>query len=216
MYFVGTDLHKQTITMHVVDQARQSVASKRLDCCDTPGIVAWLLDFRPFQLVVEATASFEWFVQLIEPLAERVLLAHPAKLRVIAESTRKSDKSPRATRRGELDAKVLAEFLARDMIPQAHRPSPRQRQHRVLVRQRYYLRKRVTSVKNRIRRMLCNYNADLPDLFSQSTRRSGRLLCVMVSMVQHGQPYRLVARVGSGRASTDTPMSVSGPVAVSQ
>ena len=39
------------------------------------------------------------FVRLAEPLAEKVLLAHPKKLRVIAESTRKSDR---------LDAQVLA------------------------------------------------------------------------------------------------------------
>jgi transposase len=173
MYFVGTDLHKQTITMHIVNQARQSIASKRLDCSDTQGIATWLAGFRPFQLVVEATASYEWFVQLVEPLADRVVLAHPGKLRVIAESTRKSDK---------LDARVLADFLALDMIPEAHRPSPRQRQHRVLVRHRYYLRQRATSVKNRIRRILSNYNADLPDLFSIGTRQAGRHVPAGVSV----------------------------------
>ena len=173
MYFVGTDLHKQTITMHIVDQARQKIASKRLHCSDSQGITTWLAGFRPFQLVVEATASYEWFVQLIEPLAERVVLAHPAKLRVIAESTRKSDK---------LDARVLADFLALDMIPEAHRPSPRQRQHRILVRHRYYLRKRLTSVQNRIRRILSNYNADFPDLFSAATRQAGRHIPAGVSM----------------------------------
>ena len=31
----------------------------------------------PYELVVEATASYEWFVQLIEPTAERIVLAHP-------------------------------------------------------------------------------------------------------------------------------------------
>jgi transposase len=164
MYFVGTDLHKESITMHVVDQARKTIACERLHCSNTKGITAWVAGFRPFQLVVEATASYEWFVQLVEPLAERVVLAHPGKLRVIAESTRKSDK---------LDAKVLAEFLAMNMIPEAHRPSPRQRQHRILVRHRYYLRKRTTSVKNRIRRILSDYNADIPDLFRISTRRAG-------------------------------------------
>jgi transposase len=100
-------------------------------------------------------------------MADRVVLAHPGKLRIIAESTRKSDK---------LDARVLADFLALDMIPEAHRPSPRQREHRGLVRHRYYLRKRATSVKNRIRRILSNYNADFPDLFSIATRREGRHL----------------------------------------
>jgi len=165
MHSIGCDLHKKTITMCVVNQARVPSASRRFSCTDTAGITAWLTEFRPFQLVVEATASYEWFVKLIEPSADRVILAHPGKLRVIAESTRKSDK---------LDARVLAEFLALDMIPEAHRPSPRQRAHRNLVRQRYYLRKRTTSVKNRIRRVLSNYNGDFPDLFSIRARREGR------------------------------------------
>src|SRR6266852_349158 len=149
MYFIGSDLHKKTITLHVVDQARRTVASRRFSCSDTGAMIAWIMQFIPFRIVVEATASYEWFVQLAEPLAERVVLAHPGKLRVIAESTRKSDK---------LDAQVLAEFLARDMIPQAHRPTPRQREHLRLVRHRYYLHKRTTPDKNRTRRILIAYN----------------------------------------------------------
>ncbi len=172
MHSIGCDLHKKTITMHVVDQARQTRASKRLDCSDPQGILRWVEQFLPFELVVEATASYEWFVKLVEPAADRIVLAHPGKLRIIAESTRKSDK---------LDARVLAEFLAMDMIPEAHRPTPRQRAHRNLVRQRYYLRKRATSVKNRIRRVLSNYNADFPDLFSISARREGRYMPTCLS-----------------------------------
>lgn len=172
MHFIGADLHKQTIRFHVVDQARRKIAAQTLTCSDPARIREWLAAFRPFKLVVEATASYEWFVQLIEPLADRIVLAHPTKLRVIAESTRKSDK---------LDAQVLAEFLALDMIPEAHRPTPRQRQHRALVRQRYYLRKRTTSVKNRIRRILADYNADFPELFTAETRRARKRFPVKVS-----------------------------------
>jgi transposase len=165
MYFVGADLHKKTIRMHVMNQDRKTLAAKTLSCSDPESIRLWLKQFQPFQLVVEATASYEWFVQLIEPLAERVVLAHPAKLRVIAESTRKSDK---------LDARVLAEFLAMDMIPRAYRPTPRQREHRRLMRHRHYLGRRRVSVKNRIRRILMDYNADFPALFQSRVRRAGR------------------------------------------
>jgi len=56
-----------------------------------------------------------------------LVLAHPKKLRVIAESTRKSDK---------IDAEVLGVFWGSDMIPEAYRPTPRVGQHRVLVRHR--------------------------------------------------------------------------------
>jgi transposase len=106
--------------------------------------VEFFRQFRPFQVVVEATASYQWFVELVEPLAEKIVLANPKKLRVIAESTKKTDR---------LDAHVLAEFLARDMIPKAHMPTPRQRQHRALVRHRQYIRGRMTAVRNKLRRV---------------------------------------------------------------
>jgi transposase len=163
MNFIGCDLHKKTITMCVVNQNRVQLASRRFACTDTVGILLWLGRFRPFQLVVEATASYEWFAQLVEPLADRVVLAHPGKLRIIAESTNKSDK---------LDARVLAELLAAGMIPEAYRPTLRQREHRRLVRHRQYLRGRITSVRNRIRRILSDYNADRADLFTVRGRRA--------------------------------------------
>jgi transposase len=159
--FIGVDLHKKTIVICVVNQAFQILHRKRFYCSETERIAAWLATQRPFELVVEATASYEWFVQLVETQAERVVLAHPGKLRVIAESTRKSDK---------IDAQVLAEFLAHGMIPTAHRPTPRQREHRRLVRYRHEVQGHITSLKCRIRRILADYNADRADLFSAKGR----------------------------------------------
>jgi transposase len=141
MKFAGCDLHKQSITVCVVNQSREVLLRRTLLCINEGGI-------RRF---------FEELGELVESLAHRVLLAHPQKLRVIAESTRKSDR---------LDAQALAEFLALDMIPTSYRPTPRQREHRVLVRQRDRIQRRLTSVKNRLRRVLSNYNADRRDLCS--------------------------------------------------
>src|SRR5436305_9740648 len=133
MKSVGIDLHKQTISVCVKNQERKVLKRQSLNCGEPGKIVAFFREVGEFQAVVEATASYEWLWQLLEPLADRLVLAHPKKLRVIAESTRKTDR---------LDAQVLAEFLALDMIPEAYRPSPRLRQHRALVRQRCYLRRR--------------------------------------------------------------------------
>src|SRR5262245_7557981 len=110
MKYVGIDLHKQSITVCVVDQDRAVLQTRRFACADTARIDAFFAGLGPFEAVVEATASYEWLWQRLEPLARRLVLAHPGKLRVIAESTKKSDK---------LDARVLAEFLALDMIPPA-------------------------------------------------------------------------------------------------
>jgi transposase len=159
MNYVGIDLHKKTISLCVVDQERKVVDRRRFYCSETERIVTFFGEIGPFQAAVEATASYEWLVSLIEPLADRVVLVHPKKMRIIAESTRKSDK---------LDAEVLAVFLALDMIPEAYRPSKRQRAHRILVRHRSYLSRRLTSVRNKIRRIASNYNADREDLFSEA------------------------------------------------
>ena len=165
MVFVGVDLHKKTISLCVVNREIQILERKRLACYDPELIVdffkALRKQHRKVLVVLEATASYEWFVKLVEPFAQRVLLAHPKKLRVIAESTRKSD---------QLDARILAEFLARDMIPEAFRPSPRQREHRALVRYRQRVQKGITSIKNSLRRILSHYNADIPNLFTQTGR----------------------------------------------
>lgn len=158
MHFIGVDLHKKSITVCVMNEERTILARKTLYCSQPELILEFFQQWRPFKVVIEATAGYFWFVELIEPLAERGVLANPAKLRVIAESTKKTDR---------LDAQTLAEFLARDMIPEAHRPPLRQRQHRELVRHRQYIRGRMTSVRCKIRHILSNHNADRKDLFSE-------------------------------------------------
>jgi transposase len=155
--YVGIDLHKNSIVTCVMDQDRKILGRRTLACGQVREIRAYFESLRPFQAVVEATASYEWLFELIEPLADKLVLAHPGKLRVIAESVKKTDR---------LDAQVLAEFLARDMIPTAYRPTPRQRQHRTLVRHRQFLQGQVTAIKNKMRRFASDYNADRKDLFT--------------------------------------------------
>ena len=160
MKFIGVDLHKKTISlcvMMVVDGKREVVTRRRFICLDTAGIRRFFEQQGTFQVVVEATASYEWFLLLIEDLADRCVLAHPRKLRIIAECKHKSDK---------IDAYVLAELLTVDMIPEAYRPGPRIRQHRVLVRHRRWLQGRITSLKCKLHDKAAFHNADIANLFT--------------------------------------------------
>lgn len=164
MKYVGVDLHKHVISVCVMVQEgkenrRRVLEQRRFACSDTDGLKVFMTGLGKFQVVVEATTGYEWFLELAAPLAERVVLAHPRKLRVIAETKNKTDK---------LDARVLAEFLVLDMIPEAYRPTPRERQHRVLVRHRHYLQGRVTSAKTKLRHLLAAHNADIKPLFTQA------------------------------------------------
>jgi len=161
MKYVGVDLHKHVIVVCVVvrrGRRTEVVCRRRFACRDTDAIREFFAGLGRFEVVVEATAAYEWFFLLIEDLADRLVLAHPKKLRVIAESTRKTDK---------IDAHVLAIFLALDMIPEAYRPSPRVRQYRVLVRHRCWLQRRIGAIKSKLRNILAHYNADVKELFTQ-------------------------------------------------
>lgn len=161
MKFVGADLHKKTITvcvMGTVDGKREVLQRKRLNCADSEGIRTFFESLGEFCLVVEATSCYEWFFLLVEDLADRCVLAHPKKLRIIAESKHKSDR---------IDARILAEFLMVDMIPEAYRPHPREQQHRVLVRHRHSLQGRITAVKCKLRHTAAHYNADVAELFTK-------------------------------------------------
>lgn len=160
MKYVGADLHKKSITFCVVELVGRSskvVEGKRILCKDVTKIEKFLRSLGPFQVTVEATIGYDWFAALAEKYADRVVIAHAGKLRIIAESTRKTDK---------IDARILADFLAHDMIPEAWRATPRVRQHRSLTRRRHKIQSRITSIKNTIRGVLTRYNADRRDLFT--------------------------------------------------
>jgi transposase len=162
MHYIGVDLHKKTISVCVVieaDRKSKVVARATLPCSAPEKIRAFFEKYRRFQVAVEATAFYEWFLQLIEPLAERVVLVHPKKLRIIAESTCKTDK---------IDAFILADLLRLNVLPEASRATPRQREHRALVRLRSYVQGRITGVKNKIRFVLSAYNADRSSLFNEA------------------------------------------------
>lgn len=161
MRFIGADLHKQSITLCVVELVKGKTVildRPRFRCRDIDRIAEFLRAQGPCALVVESTIGYEWFVGLAEAIVDRVAVAHAAKLKIIAESTRKTDK---------IDAYVLAEFLAKDMLPEAWFPTPRVRQHRTLVRRAYKVKSRITSVKNTIRGILTRYNADRRDAFTR-------------------------------------------------
>ena len=135
MHYVGVDLHKQSITVCVMIQERRTEGRRpaTVRLCGRGADPSLLRRAEDVSSGRRGDRQLRMVCRAHRALADRVVLAHPKKLRVIAESTKKTDK---------LDAQVLAEFLALDMIPESWRPTPRVRDHRALVRYRYYLQRR--------------------------------------------------------------------------
>jgi transposase len=157
MNYVGIDLHQKTIVRCALDPDRRVVARRTFPCGDPDAILEFFRGLGPFQAVVEATASYEWPVEALEPIADRVVLAPPGKIPEIARGEKKADHP---------DAFVLAEERAKDEVPPAPRPPPRPRPHRALVRHRQYLKPSAPALKNKMRRIAADSNADRKDLFT--------------------------------------------------
>lgn len=161
MRFVGIDLHKRSLTACVFDKVSGETFDRRFLCSERDALVKFFSGLAPFEAVMEATASYEWLWELLEPWASRLVLAHPKKIRIIAESTNKTDKH---------DAYFLAWLLAADSVPEAYRPPPRQREYQHLVRHRCELVRSRTRVMVRVRSLLTAKNLDHKGLFTAQGR----------------------------------------------
>lgn len=99
----------------------------------------------PVQAALEATRNWYWFHDLVESMVEGVKLVSPSKMRVIAESTVKTDK---------IDARVIAELLRVSYLPTCYVPPPEVRELRELLRHRVLVVELRTKVKNRVHGLL--------------------------------------------------------------
>ena len=87
---------------------------------------------------------YDW----LDNLTDSVTLAHPRKVKIIAEAKVKTDK---------IDSELLAHLLRCDMIPAAHPSSQSARESKRILRHRLFLTKVSTMLKNRIHSLLDGY-----------------------------------------------------------
>jgi transposase len=97
---------------------------------------------------MEATRNWTVMYDLLEELVGEVHLAHPLKVKAIAEARIKTDK---------IDSEVLAHLLRCDLLPEAYVPGEAARVARNVLRQRMFFVRVRTMVKNRIRGLLDRY-----------------------------------------------------------
>jgi transposase len=114
---------------------------------------------------LEATTNSDAIATMLRPLVRRVVVSTPRKTRAIAEAKVKTDK---------VDARILAQLLAADFLPETWVADDRTRMLRRLVMRRTHLVKQRTRLKNQVHAILArNLVATCPhaDLFSGVGRR---------------------------------------------
>ena len=106
------------------------------------------------KIAVEAGNQTAWIYRLLTELGAEVTVVNPQKVKLIAESRKKTDK---------IDAKILCELLRLDGLPEpVHMPSPQARGVRTLLAARAQLLTARTKLQNSVRGMLRQEGIKLP------------------------------------------------------
>jgi len=148
MHYVGIDLHKLFLVASVEDGRGRHVAQRRIDCDKTAAIHRFFENHQPFRAVMEASGSYRWLYDLLDPLGD-VVLAHPLQLKAIVSGRAKTDKR---------DAALLAKLLRAGLIPEAYVPPPPYRELRDLARGRARLSREAAKAKSQMHAILTRRN----------------------------------------------------------
>jgi transposase len=153
--YAGVDAHRTSTHITVMDEAGKVLIRRRVASSSEGLRTVFASCHEPIKAVVEATYNwgpvYDWLVEI----ADEVLLAHPAKVRAIADARIKSD---------TIDSQTLAHLLRADLIPEAYAPSKEVRAVKRVLRQRMFFVRVQTMVKNRIRALLSQHAIVLPDV----------------------------------------------------
>lgn len=127
VWHLGIDLHRHTVVIAAVSDTGQAFEPVTHACRESETILETVRRLKPFRAVIEATATYRW---LYEFLSEHgtVLLAHPAKLRLMTQQRAKTDKLDCQCQRSGTALKSWEAGRCRPPItPPATSPPPRSR-----------------------------------------------------------------------------------------
>src|SRR5690348_9182738 len=144
MLYVGLDIHTKRIAVCVLNENGQLVRRARVRGIEEMlGILRGLPD--RFEVCYEASCGYGHYHDLLQPLAARVLVAHPGQLRLIFRAKNKNDRN---------DAERLAKLLYLGETPTVHVPSLEVRTWRELINCRSQVIAKRTRAKNTVRALL--------------------------------------------------------------
>jgi len=163
MYYVGLDVHRDSSFCVIMDEPGQTIAERKLDN-DVLVFANFFGQFdQPMEAAMEATTDAYFIQAVLEELQIPVHLAHPRKLRLIAESSSKTDRT---------DAHLIADFLRMGRLPEAYLAPSEVAEMRQLTRGRQGLVNTRTRLKNQVSALLRRHGCKSPlsDKFGKAGR----------------------------------------------
>jgi transposase len=153
--YIGLDVHKKSSYYSVIDGQGTELKKGRFpttgeDLDEFAGNLP-----EGVKMALEASTSGIFVYEYLDERGIEVHLAHPAYVKPFAKKHVKTDK---------VDARVLAQLLRMDYLPESYVPGKEIRDLRVLVRHRASLVRLRTSIKNRVHALLTSEGVQTPEV----------------------------------------------------
>jgi transposase len=141
MNYVGLDVHRKSVVATVLDGGGQVVQQTKFGSTDRE-LVEFLGQLPGHRKVaLEACSMWQHFYDAAKSTGAEVVLSDPYKTRLIAKTSRKTDK---------VDSEALATLLRLDSLTAVYAPPPELRVLRSIVRERRFYRRSAASMMMRI------------------------------------------------------------------
>lgn len=163
---IGIDLHRNKFTCCVrLDNGRNYLTDWKLE--DLPRFVKKL---RPSdRIAVEVTGNTRLFHDAVAPHVKRVVAVDPNQFKVISHSVKKTDPN---------DARNLALYLAKDLLPEVRMKDKTQAQLASLTQTRDTLVKLRTALKNKVNNILSAHGVNLEREALSSEKKLNEVLAM--------------------------------------
>lgn len=187
--YIGVDLHRRVFTCCVrLENGREFLSAWRLE--QLPQFVKKL---RPSdEVAVEVTGNTRLFHDAVEPHVARVAVVNPNQFRVISQSVKKTDPN---------DARTLALYLAKGLLPEVRMKGKQQAQVASLTQTRDRLVKLRTALKNKINNLLSARGIALKSEELSSDKALARVLTLEVEELTRFELRIIVDQIRSLNSS---------------
>jgi transposase len=163
---IGIDLHRNNFTCCLrLENGRNYLSDWKLE--DLPRFIQKL---RPSdEIAVEVTGNTRLFRDAVAPYVARVVAVNPNQFKVISQSVKKTDPN---------DARNLALYLEKDLLPEVRMKDKAQAQLASLTQTRDTLVKLRTSLKNKINNILSAHGINLEREALSSEKKLNEVLAM--------------------------------------
>lgn len=151
VHFVGFDVHKKIIA-YCVKTADGTIVEEGTLKATRRILSEWARKRTlPWHGAMEATLFSSWIYDLLKPYAAALEMGHPAMMKAIAASKKKSDK---------LDARKIADLVRCGLLPACYVAPPEIRQLRGMLRYRNLMVAQAKRMKNKMSGLLMEAGAE--------------------------------------------------------